>query len=75
MMSVAIYTAAMQCVHENRAAARKLEKAAEALEDEILNCLGITCANREPGFPCWEIEGVSKYFNSPLEALEAKEKP
>lgn len=73
-MTVARYTAAMEYADKLWKTARGLEKIAAELETDILHELGITYIDREPGFPCWGIVGLSGYFNTPLDALEAKDK-
>ncbi len=73
-MSVSIYMAAMTAVEGVRAEARKLEQIAESLEGGILRRLGVASADREPGFPCWQIEGLPGWFNTPLDALEATQR-
>ncbi len=71
-MSVAIYMTAVTHAHHIRSDAKNLEKIADALENDTMRDLGITHHDREPGFPCWEIWGVDGWFNTPLDALEAK---
>ncbi len=59
--------------HETRTAGRWLLAAADRLDSEAIRLAGVTHVDREPGFPCWQIEGVEKWFNSPEEAIEHKE--
>lgn len=54
--------------------ASKLMTSADALQRNIEKEAGISFVEREPGFACWQIVGLSGYFGSPREALEAKEK-
>lgn len=44
------------------------------LESWLHREAGIAYVDREPGFPCWHIDGLSGYFNTPREAVEALEK-
>lgn len=53
--------------------ANKLLTEARHLEDYVLCDAGIESIDREPGFPCWQIKGVSGWFASPRDAIKAKD--
>ena len=54
--------------------AKELLALADGMETDTWLEAGVWSHNREPGFPCWSIGGADGYFNTPRQALEAKEK-
>lgn len=44
---------------------------AAKLEESCYAALGLEFHNRDPGFPGWSISGLSGYYNTPREALQA----
>ncbi len=68
------YDLTMESVCYVKQQGESLIRQAEAYELELERSLGLATVPRDPGFPCWTIEGVSGYFNDPRSALEAKEK-
>jgi len=49
----------------------KLISAGNSLEQKMEFDLGITSDFRDPGFPCYKIEGVEGYFYTPRQAIES----
>ncbi len=73
-MTLKEFDAAMAKAGEIRRYAAEIITATTALEVQTFHVAGLECDGREAGFPCWRIEGVEGYFNTPREAVEAKEK-
>jgi hypothetical protein len=60
----------MTMVFEKRKHATISIREANLFHDSTLNQAGIEHTDREPGFPCWKVEGVEmNYCGTPREAL------
>lgn len=46
-------------------------KAANEMEATKLKELGITCCDREPGFPCFSHDDLAGYYSTPVDVLKA----
>jgi hypothetical protein len=70
-MELKEYDNVMLVVAAKRRQASEMLKEANALEGLANQRAGVYHTDRDPGFPCWKIRGVSMpYCGSPREALE-----
>jgi hypothetical protein len=77
-MTLKEYDAWMEIVWDLKRKADSISRSASIIEMETHQDAGLEQANRDPGFPCWTIQGMPGYFNTPMEAiaaLEAKRNP
>ena len=65
------YDSMMRVANRFRLDGNKQIGLANSMEQKAELDLGITSDFRDPGFPCYKIEGVEGYFYSPRQALEA----
>lgn len=72
-MNLKEFYALMYEVESWRNHARLMNSHADQLESKALSLAGVTHVDREPGFPCWRIEGVDGYFSSPADAVAARD--
>ena len=73
-MTLLEFKTMLQIAHEVRAAAEISLACATRLEQQAYRLAGITHVDREPGFLCWRIEGLPAYWETPMQAMQAKEK-
>jgi hypothetical protein len=65
------YDAMIRVAHNFRMDGNKKIGLANSMENKAELDLGITSDFRDPGLPCYKIEGVDGYFYTPRQALEA----
>lgn len=70
-MKVEEFDAVMGIVAGMERIGREALRTAEDMEVTLLMSIGIRRIQREPGFPCWQINGVQGYFNTPRQAVAA----
>ena len=73
-MTLRDYEALEQIVFSVRAKADDIEMVARDLEAMLHRLARVEYVSREPGFPCWTIEGEIGYYPTPKAAFAAKTK-
>jgi hypothetical protein len=73
MALLTAYNDAMEKVYRLNDLAQLLLQEARRLRAEINCSFHLTHTERDPGFPCWSVPGVERYFSHPQDALIALE--
>lgn len=73
-MTLKEYDEALRHAWVLEVSARNLLEESKRIEAKAEKDAGIECHDREPGFACFTIDGLPGYYNTPRDAVAAKER-
>lgn len=72
MTDLELFDQLIECSCSMEMSGWDLIRRARLMEDCTHRRFDLTFCQRDPGFPCWQIDDVPGWFNTAREAVEAK---